>query len=138
VTVKTGFGLDIGFIECLYTPLRTIRDTVHRYTLISVLSLHLSYPGDGFLYSNYTSLTFVSPLFTATLLQLILGFYLFSIIFDCHLKGFPQLFLCSQALTLAGWRLESESYVTSNLSQSWHVMQGSGQLHVSAALPFIV
>jgi hypothetical protein len=58
VTIRQMFRLDIRFIDHLYNTLGATRNdsiiadlhfTVHRYTWTRILSLHLSYPGNGFI-----------------------------------------------------------------------------------------
>jgi hypothetical protein len=77
----------IEFIDCLYTPFRTTHNyssIVALHTLqftvthIRVLSLHLSYPCNGFQHSNYTSLTVTAAHMKSSLNSLI-SFLLFLI-----------------------------------------------------------
>jgi hypothetical protein len=70
--------------------------TGHRYTHTSVLSLHWSYPGNGFQHSNYTSLT-VTAAHTKSSLHSPNSF--FSIIFDSYLKRLPHFWFQSYFTT---------------------------------------
>jgi hypothetical protein len=80
VTVRRSFDWTIGFIDTVYTPLEitgnysaiadlhTLQFTV---THTRVLSLHWSYPGNGFQHSNYTSLTVTAAPMKSSLHSLI-------------------------------------------------------------------
>jgi hypothetical protein len=101
----------IGFIDTLFTQLGTTCShsatavsthfTVHRYTRTSVLSLHYSYPGNGFITVSL-SLQITHEVLFSSLIPFLTLFC------NCQFRRLDSIqFLCSQAHILAGWRLET-------------------------------